>query len=153
MGILDKLTFWKKKETNDFNDSFNNDSFSDISNDPFKNFQQKGNGLNNMDNPYSKNLDYDDDFSQNLNLKKPYDPEDHSTNDDNFNMTKPFEMKEKPMVPQQQNNGDLLNKNIEIISSKLDTLKAELDSMNQRLIGIEAASRKNEKEPTRRYQW
>jgi hypothetical protein len=136
MGIMDKINFWKKKDSyepsNDINDLSEHDPFSqnkyddDFGSDPFS--QNREMGMQRRDYPIS-------------------------SNQDTFNMQKPFEMREKPMIPQSNGNMDLLNKNIEIISSKLDTLKAELDSMNQRLIGIEAASRKNEKEPVRRYQW
>ncbi|MFT4305099.1 MAG: hypothetical protein ACMXX8_03320 [Candidatus Woesearchaeota archaeon] len=171
MSFLDKIAFWKKKDDYVPED---NDSFTDLSDDPFSNDNQQRDSFNDMQNnqdsfqgmqndPFSNQNQQgperslqdmeEDPFSNNFQNQRDHmnnQPFDKNTN--NFNMQKPFEVKEKPIVPQDNPpNLDLLNKNIEIVSSKLDTLKAELYSMNQRLIGIEASA--NKKETPRRYQW
>ena len=161
MSFLDKIAFWKKKDNYDPED---NDSFTDLSDNTFSNENHHGNQNSFQDmqqnDPFSNQgpersfQDMEEDpFSNNFqNQRNHMNNQPFEKNADNFNMEKPFEMKEKPLVPQQQTgNMDMLNKNIEIVSSKLDTLKAELDSMNQRLINIEASS--NKKEQPRRYQW
>ena len=44
----------------------------------------------------------------------------------------------------------IASKNLEVISSKLDALRASLESMNQRLANIEAIARGEQEEPRRR---
>ena len=51
--------------------------------------------------------------------------------------------------PSLSNEGYIASKNLEVISSKLDALRASLESMNQRLANIEAIAR-GEQEDTRR---
>ena len=50
-------------------------------------------------------------------------------------------------TPQQ----DMNSKNLEIISSKLDALRASIDSLNQRLANIETIARGEEEKRGRRY--
>jgi hypothetical protein len=147
MGIMDKLTFWKKEEQYEPSEE---KRYTDLSDDPFSQNSMNDDHFSNNKNISNNQFQQPNSFKENnFNQRNPYNNEAH----EDINMNKPFEMKEKPLIPQQNHgNMDLLNKNIEIISSKLDTLKAELDSMNQRLIGIESATRKKE-EPVRRYQW
>ena len=51
--------------------------------------------------------------------------------------------------PSYQNDSYIASKNLEVISSKLDALRASLESINQRLANIEAIAR-GEQEDTRR---
>jgi len=51
--------------------------------------------------------------------------------------------------PSYQNDNYIASKNLEVISSKLDALRASLESVNQRLANIEAIAR-GEQEDTRR---
>ena len=51
--------------------------------------------------------------------------------------------------PSYQNDNYIASKNLEVISSKLDALRASLESINQRLANIEAIAR-GEQEDTRR---
>jgi len=51
--------------------------------------------------------------------------------------------------PSLSNEGYIASKNLEVISSKLDALRASLESINQRLANIEAIAR-GEQEDTRR---
>jgi hypothetical protein len=52
-------------------------------------------------------------------------------------------------APNREPQNDLLSKNIEIISYKIDALKASLDSMNQRLANLEAMARGEQQ----KYRW
>lgn len=155
MSFMDKIAFWKKKD--DFGPS--EDYFNDLSNNPFHENQRQNNNFHEDFNSMNKRFENDDHFSNNQNLRPDLNVNQfnnksfHEEEDDrNLRMDKPYEVKQRPSTQNNIGDVDLLNKNIEIISSKLDTLKAELDSMNQRLIGIENFSKKKE-EPVRRYQW
>ena len=53
----------------------------------------------------------------------------------------------RPFEPQQ----DLTNKNIEIISYKIDALKAAIESISQRLANIEAIAKGEQEKP--KYRW
>lgn len=55
-----------------------------------------------------------------------------------------------PNRPAEPNN-DLVNKNIEIISYKIDALKASIESINQRLANIEAIAKGEQEKP--KYRW
>lgn len=48
---------------------------------------------------------------------------------------------------------DVASKNMEIISSKLDYLRASLENINQRLANLEAAARGEEQRPKYGYRW
>ena len=77
-----------------------------------------------------------------------------------FNPNQPFDIQSVrntgvPPASASSVNTDLLAKNIELISVKIDSLKSELENMNQRLMNIEAiAKREQHTETNRRYpQW
>ena len=55
----------------------------------------------------------------------------------------------QPMLQQTSYSSDRASKNLEVISSKLDALRATMESINQRLANIEAIAR-GEQEDTRR---
>ena len=55
----------------------------------------------------------------------------------------------QPMLQQPSYSSDMASKNLEVISSKLDALRATMESINQRLANIEAIAR-GEQEDTRR---
>jgi len=59
----------------------------------------------------------------------------------------PPESHQAPQMPQQ----DIASKNMEIISSKMDYLKASLENINQRLANLEAIARGEEQKP--KYKW
>ena len=58
------------------------------------------------------------------------------------------------MNPPQMASGSMVSKDIEIISAKIDSLRATMESVNQRLMNIERLAQ-NEKQPDygRRTQW
>ena len=93
--------------------------------------------------PFSQEKSTDDMKNPFLEEKKPEQPE-------SFNPGQPFSVSQPVQQPLPQN--DLTNKNIEIVSTKIDALKAELESMNQRLVNIEALAKKEqESEKIKRY--
>lgn len=53
--------------------------------------------------------------------------------------------------PTQQPQGFTAEKDLEVISSKLDALRAALDAINQRLANLEAIARGEEEQSKRRY--
>ena len=66
-----------------------------------------------------------------------------------FPQQQPFQPAYPPQSPNFANNsGDsyIASKNLEIISSKLDALKASMDSMNQRVANIEAIAREEQED-------
>lgn len=128
MSIMNKLAFWKKEDNND-----------DLNNSP----------------------DWGSDFAEQPNFKNPF--QDDVTEEKEqpelglpheFNPNSQFETKkEQPHgIPQTNHNSEILSKNVEIILAKVDSLKSELEIMNQRLSNIENTSkREQEKNPIRRY--
>ena len=53
--------------------------------------------------------------------------------------------------PQQSVHNDLINKNIEVISVKIDTLKATIEALNQRIANLENMIRGSQ--PQEKYRW
>lgn len=56
----------------------------------------------------------------------------------------PINLSNQQFQPVQQNSGGDLQKDIQILSLKLDAIKAELDSVNQRIKNIEAIAEKEQ---------
>lgn len=125
IGITDKLKFWKKDDKksrldskgmpdlNSDNNLGNNSLTDNMTKDPFDD-------LRDMHNPGLK-----EDNSQGFNP--------HSSND-------PFSSQPKNPINMNKNNtlnSQTRDKDIEVVSAKLDAIKAMLDNMNQRIIAIE----------------
>ncbi len=135
MGMLDKLKFWKK-----------DDEFGDLDLD-------KDLG---MDSNLGLGVDSNTGIESGLGLDKPpshnipkipesFEESIGQEKQDNFN---PYESPKRPdpmQQPMQQqqpvssniHNQDLLRKDLEIISAKLDVLKSSLDTINHRLSSLE----------------
>tara|TARA_Y100000310_G_C20613316_1_gene779191 strand:+ start:677 stop:1102 length:426 start_codon:yes stop_codon:yes gene_type:complete len=140
---MDKLMFWKKK-----------DDFSDL-------------GLGNKDplgkNPLGKNLAFGDDFGLggqqptglgptgvdqlSTGMQSPQAPPQQSYPQPSFQPQQPQFQQPRYENPQQ----DMTAKNIELISSKLDALRASVESVNQRLANLEAVARGEEDHRRKRY--
>jgi len=119
MGIFN---FWKKKD--DFGISDNFDPTKDpMGNDPSTNLSKDRLGLG----------------QDNLGLDQTKDPSFDNNTSTSFDTPK----KDMSFTQERQDQTD--NKDIELISSKLDTIKAEIDSMNQRLKSIERGMDNDEK--------
>ena len=128
MGILGKLMFWKKK-----------DEFSDL-------------GLGDNVAPIGKeNLAFGDDFGMGTQQGLGQQPQQPQA----FPQQPPFQP--QPAQPQFQPprydapQQDMTAKNIEIISSKIDALRASVESVNQRLANLEAIARGEEDHRKKRY--
>ena len=132
MGILDKLTFWKRKdefadiglgegENLAFGNDFGGGSFTGQGPAPASLGPEPVRGLNS----YSQQYPQPQGFSQ------PSFPQSYP---------------QPGYAPQQEIN----SKNLEIISSKLDALRASIESLNQRLANLEAIARGDEDSSRRR---
>jgi len=134
MGLLGKLAFWKKK-----------DDFGDL-----------GKDLN-----LDKDLGLDmgagpsPDLGMGLDSQQTPQPFQKYPSFQQQNMQSPsFQPSfQQPQFQQQpsysQGDSFIASKNLEVISSKLDALRASIESINQRLANIEAIAR-GEQEDTRR---
>ncbi|MBI3027240.1 hypothetical protein HYY70_03930 [Candidatus Woesearchaeota archaeon] len=135
MGFFDKLAFWKKKdELDDLGKDFGlgKDLGLDIGAGPSPDL---GMGL---------------EPSQTQQPMQKYPSFQTQQTQSGFQMQPSF----LPAQPTQQpsfsgDSGYINSKNLEVISSKLDALRAALESINQRLANIEAIAR-GEQEDTRR---
>ena len=128
MGILGKIMFWKKK------DEFSGVGLGDKENLAFG------------DNFGNQNLGLGQDIGQTPPQipgfsSQPQQPSSPSSPPPQFQSQPRFES------PQQ----DMNSKNLEVISSKLDALRASIDSLSQRLANLEAIARGEEGKSRRRY--
>ena len=135
MGILDKVMFWRKK-----------DDFSDL-------------GLDNKQPFGNENLAFGNDFGMGAGLGQ--------TGFGQGNQGQGFNQQPSPGMgfsqpaypqpsypsyqpPRYEPQQDMTSKNLEIISSKLDALRASIESLNQRLANLEAIARGEEEHSRRR---
>ena len=138
MGILDKLTFWKKKD--DFSDlgkdldlgkDFGKDLGMDMNQGPSPDL---GSGLEPMQSqPFQKYPS----FQGQQNLPNP-------------SFQQPYQQPAQPSYPSAANDPYIASKNLEVISSKLDALKASIDALNQRVANIESIARGEQEDQRRR---
>lgn len=130
MGFFDKLTFWKKKdEFGDLGKDFGKDLGLDTNQSPSPDL---GMGLEPLP-------------SQQPFQKYPSFPPQQNFQAPNFQSPPSFQQ----AYPPASNDSYIASKNLEVISSKLDALKASIDSLNQRVANIEAIAR-GEQEDQRR---
>ncbi|MBL7056525.1 hypothetical protein ISS07_06435 [Candidatus Woesearchaeota archaeon] len=147
MSILDKVMFWKKK-----------DEFSDLGSDPFG----KGSLANDplaSNNPPQDNLAFGNEFnpSPQPSFGQQSPPKQQFPQPSSFQQQPPpfqqpsspqsFSPKSEPNYQQQ----DLASKNMEIISTKLDALRASVEIINQRLANLESIARGNDENKKRYY--
>ena len=133
MGFFDKLTFWKKKD--DLDDlgkdlGLDKELGLDIGAGPSPDL---GMGLDTgpqaAQQPFQKYPSFQQPSLQQQSFQPSFQPQ--------------------PAFQQPSYQGDIASKNLEVISSKLDALRATMESINQRLANIEAIAR-GEQEDTRR---
>ena len=132
MGIFGKLAFWKKKD--------------DLG----------------LDKDFGKDLGFDKDLGMDMGqgpspdlgmgleqqpLQK-YPSFQQSSFQPNF-PSQPSFQSQQSFQPSASNDSYIASKNLEVISSKLDALRASLDNVSQRLASIEAIAR-GEQEDNRR---
>jgi hypothetical protein len=137
MGILGKLMFWKKK------DEFSDIGLGDKENLAFGNDSGFGNQQQQYPG-YEQGQGYGQYPSQNY-------PAQSSGNAD-FSMGPSPRFQQQFQPPRFDNpQQDMNSKNLEVISSKLDALRAAIESMNQRLANLEAIARGDEQNKRGRY--
>lgn len=137
MGIFDKVAFWKKKD--DFGDldkdlgldkDFGGDSFGTS-----RGSHGGGHGTNIGDDSFGASSSYG--HAPSSGFEQPQ-------------VANPFGQQN---VAQQQPSMDhdvIVEKNLEVLSSKIDALRATLDSVNQRLANIERIAAAGEQDTQRR---
>ena len=146
MGVLDKLMFWKKS------DDFGKDMNLGLGPD---NLGMGGQNLG-MGN---QNMGLGNQGFGNQNFGMPPAQEDFGFNTPQYQspyqnrpqMAPPGFQASVPMMPTApQQDFSMVGKDIELLSYKLDTIKAALDMVNQRLANIERIA---QGEPQRRREW
>ncbi|HLC50358.1 MAG TPA: hypothetical protein VJI97_02925 [Candidatus Nanoarchaeia archaeon] len=127
MSVFSKLAFWKKK-----------DDFSDIGKDL---------GLDKDLGMDIGNQGPSPDLGMGLEMpptQQPFQKYPSFQPSQNFPSQPSFQ-------PSMQNNDSYINsKNLEVISSKLDAVKASLDAINQRLVNLEGIARGEQEDSGRR---
>jgi len=132
MGVFSKIAFWKKK--NDFGD-FEKDLGLD------KDF-----GLGNSETGMSPDL------GMGMETQEPHKYPSYQQPQQSFQPYHQNLQQEYQQPVQQMSDRDYINsKSLEVISSKLDALKAAIESINQRLANIEAIAKGEQEEKKRRY--
>ena len=138
MGIFSKLAFWKKR--NDFGDLG-----KDLGLD--KDIGMNSSGFN-------------PDLGMGLETATPEKYPSYQTpggmhapafNQQSFQPSYPPQPQASQFSPAYNDSNYITSKNLEVISSKLDALRASLDSINQRLANIESIARGEQDDKRRRY--
>lgn len=140
MGFMDRIAFWKKK-----------DEFGDIG------LGEQSPGLGSYSAASDLGLGPSpggmEGGSADFNLGLPSQPQQPSPQQPSFQQPQPSFKPQFQQQPVYQQQGTA-EKDFEIISSKLDALRAALDSINQRLANLEAIARGEEEQSReRRYRY
>jgi len=140
MGFMDKLAFWKKKD--EFGDIGLGDKGPDLGTGSAASDLGLGPSPGGMESPADLNLG----IPQQPPMQQPSLQPPQSS----------FQQPQPSLQPQFQQpspqQGFTAEKDFEVISSKLDALRAALDSINQRLANLEAIA-KGEEEQSRERQY
>ena len=131
MSIFGKLAFWKKED--DFN--FDDVASKDMGNDMFK-----GDNLGLKEQPLTQEKDP---FAIPTEKEQPsfYPPPEQTSGIQQLQ-----EQNQQTMQPQQRATTGVSARDVDLLSSKLDTIKALLNSMDQRLANLERSSGVERKE-------
>ena len=135
MGFMDRIAFWKKKD--EFGDIGLGDKGPDLGAGSAASDLGLGPSPGGMESPAD------------LNLGLPSQPQQPSPQQPSFQQPQPSFQPQFQQPPQQQ--GFTAEKDLEIISSKLDALRAALDSINQRLANLEAIAKGEEEQSRERH--
>ena len=136
MGILDKLMFWKKDE-DEFKDIGLGDKGNLAFGDEFNTSVGAGFGPTPGLGQGMGQSSYGQQYPQNYPTPQPSMPS-----------YPPPQFQQQPRFGSPQE--EMTSKNLEIISSKLDALRASIESLNQRLANLEAIARGEEDQSRRR---
>jgi hypothetical protein len=131
MGIFSKLAFWKKED--DFN--FDDVASKDMGQDLFK-----GDNLGLKEQPLTQEKDP---FTMPTEEKAPSfsAPEEQTSGIQQLQ-----EQNQQTLHPQQSATTGISARDVDLLSSKLDTIKALLNSMDQRMANLERSSGTQRKE-------
>ena len=149
MGILGRLAFWKKK------DEFAGLGLGDRQPNLGKGFDPNQGMVPGLGNDMGFGSEFGSSFSSSSSNFNP------GANKSSWQQPQSFELEnpQRPSFPQsvqqpqwQQPSYPPQNtRDYEVISAKLDSLRATMDSINQRLANIEAIARGEEERPRRRW--
>ena len=128
MGVLSKLAFWKKKDDLGLDKDFVKD---------FCLYKDLG-------------IDMGQGPSPDLGMGLEQQPQSFQKYP-SFQPQQSFQPAFQQQPSYTQNDPYIASKNLEVISSKLDALRASLESINQRLANIEAIARGEQDNQRRRY--
>ncbi|MBI2547863.1 hypothetical protein HYW21_00790 [Candidatus Woesearchaeota archaeon] len=145
MGILDKVAFWKKKdEFADLGLPSDGQNFTDNLALP----EQQPDPTSTFDTlPQQPSFPQEAGSFSSSRIRPAVRPEDYALATPPLSESRSYAQPE----PQNQHAVEMIGKNIEILSSKMDALRAELSIMNQRLANLERMGY-GERE-TRRRSW
>lgn len=136
MGFLDKIAFWKKK-----------DDFSDIGMGDKALGSDLGGGFPSADTGLSTGMETGLPTQPTAPIPPAQAPyQEQST----FQQPSPQPFQQQFQAPPPQQDS-MVEKDFELISSKLDALRATLDSINQRLTNIESIARGEEEHHKKKY--
>ena len=131
MGILGKLAFWKSEDDFNFDDIANKDMSKDLF---------KGDDLGLKEQPLTQEKDP---FAMPTEEQPPaFTPPADPT----IGIQQLQEQNKQTMQPQQRAATGISARDVDLLSSKLDTIKALLNSMDQRIAHLERASGVQRKE-------
>lgn len=147
LGFMDKMKFWKKDDFDDFD-------FGDSKSDPFADMGSSPSPPGSQDPGFGQQSQDPMQFSDPMGGQDPSGfPPSQETSNPMGSTSQPFH-NATFQQPQQSGQSDYHNytvgKEIEIISSKLDALRASIDSISQRLSNLE---RMAEADIERRRSW
>jgi hypothetical protein len=131
MGFLGKLAFWKKEDDFNFDDIASKDMGSDMF---------KGDNLGLKEQPLTQEKDP---FAMPTETEQPsFTPPEESTS----GIQQLREQTQQTMQTQQKATTGISARDVDLLSSKLDTIKALLNSMDQRIANLERTSGNQRKE-------
>ena len=147
MGMLGKLKFWKKED--DLGE-FGNDLGSNVGTGHDMGIGQDNLGLGASTAPGA---------AGDLGLQTQPESSFPAPQEENIDYTEGFRMPTRKFPrtseqaqpspsPHMENTSKISEKNFEILSNKLDTIKVSLDNINHRLTLLEALARSSEREQT-----
>jgi hypothetical protein len=154
MSFLDKLMFWKRNDDNLGEDIGNLGGKNDLAFGNNFNPAQQQFGQQNLGLPQGNDMGMGQQYSaspeypQDPNMGQQNQQSAFNQNPQSFSQRSYQQPYNQPSYNQQE---EITSKNIEVISSKIDTLKASLDSINQRLANLEAIARGDDSNRRRYY--
>ena len=133
MAFFDKLAFWKKKD-----DDFGLGDLPPLPDDTSLGLPDLG-SENMPGYPSEQNHSYQQPVQERPVPRAPITPQQY------YEVSPPQSQQQQQYPPQ--------NREMEVVSAKLDSIRVTLDSINQRIANIERIAYKEEEQPKIRRQW